>query len=84
MVGAPCAGSKPTAPRIPPPDESSPLDEIKKLLASLPALKLFRVLAKHAVASDEEIEKIASDEVVSSLDAEGGCCTAWPMRSPRT
>jgi alkylhydroperoxidase family enzyme len=121
MLGAPYARSKPMAPRIPPPDESSLPDEVKEILASLPPLNLFRVLAnapasfkpflelggailfksefdarkreiailrvahltrsnyewvqhvalaKHAGVSDEEIEKIASDEVVSSLDAE--------------
>ena len=41
-------------------------------------------LARHAGVTDEEIEKIASDEVVTSLDAEGGCCAAWPKRSPGT
>ena len=38
-------------------------------------------LAKHAGVSDEEIEKIASDEPVSSPAAEAGCCAAWPKRS---
>lgn len=107
------------APRIPPPDESLLPDEVKEILASLPPLNPFRVLAsapasfkpflelggatlfksesdarkreiailrvahltrsnyewvqrvalaKHARVSGEEIEKSASDEVVSSLD----------------
>ena len=72
------------APHIPPADENSLSDEIKKVLASLPPLDLFKVLAKHAGVTDEEIEKIASDEAVTSLDAESGCCTAWPKRSPGT
>ena len=123
------------APRIPPAEESSLSDEAKKVLASLPPLNLFKVLAnapasfrpflelggailfksefdarkreiailrvahvtrsnyewvqhvalaRHAGVTDEEIEKIASDEVVTSLDAEGGCCAAWPKRSPGT
>ena len=123
------------APRIPPPDADSLPDEIKRVLASLPPLNLFKVvanapasfkpflelggailfksefdarkreiailrvahvtrsnyewvqhvaLARHAGVTDEEIEKIASDEVVTSLDAEGGCCAAWPKRSPGT
>ena len=33
------------APRIPPPDESSLSDEVKQVLASLPPLNLFKVLA---------------------------------------
>ena len=110
------------APRIPAPDESSLPDEVKKVLAALPPLNLFKVLAnapasfrpflelggailfksefdarkreiailrvahvtrsnyewvqhvalaKHAGVTDEEIEKIASDEIVTSLDGEG-------------
>jgi hypothetical protein len=84
VFGAPYARRRPMAPRIPPPDESLLPDEVKEILASLPPLNPFRVLAKHAVVSGEEIEKIASDEMVSSLDAEGGCCDAWPQRPPGT
>jgi 4-carboxymuconolactone decarboxylase len=122
MLGAPYARSTTMAPRIPPADESSLPDEIKRVLASLPPLNLFKVLAnapssfkpflelggailfkseldarkreiailrvahitrsnyewvqhmalaKHAGVTDEEIEKIASDELVTSLDTEG-------------
>jgi len=88
------------APRIPPAEESSLSDETKKVLASLPPLNLFKVLA-NAPASfrpflelggailfksefDARKREIASDEVVTSLDAEGGCCAAWPKSSPGT
>jgi len=135
MLGAPYPRSTTVAPRIPPAEESSLSDETKKVLASLPPLNLFKVLAnapasfrpflelggailfksefdarkreiailrvahvtrsnyewvqhvalaRHAGVTNEEIEKIASDEVVTSLDAEGGCCAAWPKSSPGT
>jgi len=44
-LGAPNPRSTTMAPRIPPAEESSLSDEAKKVLASLPPLNLFKVLA---------------------------------------